>query len=73
MYLWYVSHPEAVFLSLPVSRYLPGTRTRGTCPSAWAPNAVEAEAGMQAKAEEFKALGGEIYLSEDGKTREPID
>ena len=73
MYRWYVSHPEAVFLSLPVSSYLPGTRTRGTCPSAWAPNAVEAEEGMQAKAEEFKALGGEIYLSEDGKTREPID
>jgi hypothetical protein len=63
MYLWYVSHPEAVFLSLPVSSYLPGTRTRGTCLSAWAPNAVEAEKGMQAKAEEFKAPG-ERDLSE---------
>ena len=41
--------------------------------SARAPNAVEAEAGMQAKAEEFKALGSEIYLSEDGTVREPID
>jgi hypothetical protein len=25
------------------------------------------------KAEAFKALGGEIYLSEDGTVREPID
>ena len=73
MCLGYVSHPEAVFLFLPVSRYLPGTRTQGTCPSARAPNAVEAEEGMQAKAEEFKALGSEIYLSEDGTVREPID
>lgn len=38
-----------------------------------APNRAEAEEGMQAKAEEFKALGGEIYLSEDGTVREPID
>lgn len=67
MYLWYVSHPEAVFLSLPVSRCLPGTRTRGPCPSARTPNAVEAEApdveaGMAEKAAEFREKGGEIYL-----------
>jgi len=37
---------------------------RDTFGSARAPNSVEAEAGMAEKAEEFKALGGEIYLSE---------
>ncbi|WP_339739329.1 phosphomethylpyrimidine synthase ThiC, partial [uncultured Maricaulis sp.] len=44
--------------------------------SARAPNAVEAseaEAGMAEKAAEFKALGSEIYLSEDGTVREAID
>jgi len=39
--------------------------------SARAPN--EVEAGMAEKAEEFKARGSEIYLSESGETREPID
>jgi phosphomethylpyrimidine synthase len=42
--------------------------------SARAPNSVaDAEAGMAEKAAEFKAKGGEIYLSEDGKVREGID
>ena len=46
---------------------------RDTFGSARAPNRAEAEAGMAEKAEEFKALGGEIYLSESGEKREPID
>lgn len=70
MYLWYVSHPEAVFLSLPVSSYLPGTRTQGTCPSARAP---DVEAGMAGKVAEFREKRGESYLSEDRSVREPID
>ena len=44
--------------------------------SARAPNEVEADAaaaGMAEKAAEFKAKGSEIYLSEDGSVREPID
>ena len=44
--------------------------------TARAPNTTEleeAEAGMAQKAEEFKSLGSEIYLSKDGSTREPID
>ncbi|WP_300551563.1 phosphomethylpyrimidine synthase ThiC [Maricaulis sp.] len=44
--------------------------------SARAPNEVEADAaaaGMAEKAAEFKAKGGEIYLSETGEKREPID
>ena len=56
------------FCSMEITREI---RDRFGC--ARAPNAVEAEAGMQAKAEEFKALGSEIYLSEDGTVREPID
>jgi phosphomethylpyrimidine synthase len=34
---------------------------------------VEAQAGMDEMSEKFKELGGEIYLSEDGVKREPID
>ncbi len=56
------------FCSMEITREI-----RDTFGSARAPNAVEAEAGMAEKAEEFKALGGEIYLSEDGSVREPID
>jgi phosphomethylpyrimidine synthase len=42
--------------------------------SARAPNLVdEAEQGMAEKAREFTEKGGEIYLSEDGSTREAID
>ncbi|WP_417494437.1 phosphomethylpyrimidine synthase ThiC [Maricaulis sp.] len=41
--------------------------------SARAPNAVDAEAGMAEKAAEFREKGGEIYLSESGEVREPID
>ena len=33
----------------------------------------EVEAGLKAKADEFREKGGEIYLSESGETREPID
>ncbi|WP_427450178.1 phosphomethylpyrimidine synthase ThiC [Litorimonas sp. WD9-15] len=33
----------------------------------------EAQAGMDEMSEKFKELGGEIYLSEDGTQREPID
>jgi hypothetical protein len=33
----------------------------------------EAEERMQAKAEAFKALAGENYLSEEREAREPID
>ena len=60
-------------LCFPVSRFLPGTRTRGICPSACAGMAEKAEDGTQAKVEEFKALGSEIYLSVSGQKREPID
>ncbi|MAZ92620.1 MAG: phosphomethylpyrimidine synthase [Maricaulis sp.] len=56
------------FCSMEITREI-----RDTFGSARAPNAVDAEAGMAEKAEEFKALGGEIYLSEDGSVREPID
>jgi len=43
--------------------------------SARAPNQLgsDAQAGMAEKAAEFREKGGEIYLSEDGKAREPID
>uniref|UniRef100_UPI003A8FBC9F phosphomethylpyrimidine synthase ThiC n=2 Tax=Maricaulis TaxID=74317 RepID=UPI003A8FBC9F len=43
--------------------------------SARAPNQLgsDAQAGMAEKAAEFREKGGEIYLSEDGKVREPID
>ncbi|WP_019961041.1 phosphomethylpyrimidine synthase ThiC [Woodsholea maritima] len=50
--------------------------------SARAPNQValdeglseaDAQAGMAEKAAEFKALGSEIYLSESGEKRDPID
>jgi len=34
---------------------------------------MEAEEGMAAKAAEFREKCGEIYLSEDGKTRDGID
>ena len=34
---------------------------------------VPRRAGMAEKAAEFKALGSEIYLSEDGTVREAID
>jgi phosphomethylpyrimidine synthase len=33
----------------------------------------DAQAGMDEMSEKFKELGGEIYLSEDGTQREPID
>lgn len=49
---------------------------RDTFGSARAPNraeAADAEAGMAEKAAEFREKGGEIYLSEDGTVREPID
>ncbi|MFT6461979.1 MAG: phosphomethylpyrimidine synthase, partial [Maricaulis maris] len=43
--------------------------------SARAPNQLgsDAQAGMAEKAAEFREKGSEIYLSEDGKVREPID
>jgi len=43
--------------------------------SARAPNQLgsDAQAGMAEKAAEFREKGSEIYLSEDGKFREPID
>ena len=57
------------FCSMEITREI-----RDTFGSARAPNTLtEAEAGLKAKAEEFKAKGSEIYLSEDGSVREPID
>jgi phosphomethylpyrimidine synthase len=56
------------FCSMEITREI-----RDTFGSARAPNRTEAEEGMQAMAEEFKALGGEIYLSESGEKREGID
>ena len=44
---------------------------RDTFGQARAPN--EAAEGMREKAAEFKEMGSEIYLSEDGSVREPID
>ena len=44
---------------------------RDTFGSARAPNSVED--AMVEKAAEFREKGGEIYLSEDGSVREPID
>ncbi len=35
--------------------------------------ATEARKGMEEKSREFAAKGGEIYLSESGEKREPID
>ena len=34
---------------------------------------LEADKGMAAMSETFKEMGGEIYLSETGEKREPID
>lgn len=57
------------FCSMEITREI-----RDTFGSARAPNTLtEAEQGMLEKAEEFKAKGSEIYLSEDGSVREPID
>ena len=44
---------------------------RDTFGSARAPNSVED--AMVEKAAEFREKGGDIYLSEDGSVREPID
>jgi phosphomethylpyrimidine synthase len=35
--------------------------------------AAEARKGMEEKSREFMEKGGEIYLSESGETREPIE
>ena len=34
---------------------------------------LEADKGMAGMSDKFKELGGEIYLSESGEKREPID
>ena len=43
--------------------------------AARAPNEISDEAakGMAEKSKEFREKGGEVYLSEDGSAREPID
>jgi hypothetical protein len=59
MYLRYVSHPDSAF---PASRPRPFSRDTYSryMSLSQAPNSVdEAEEGKQAKAEAFKALGGE--------------
>ena len=57
------------FCSMEITREI-----RDTFGSARAPNEMsEAERGLAEKAAEFREKGSEIYLSEDGTTREPID
>ena len=57
------------FCSMEITREI-----RDTFGSARAPNEMtEAERGLAEKAAEFREKGSEIYLSEDGSVREPID